>query len=416
MHTRGDGSRRAYALGMSAALALFAAPAVAGAHGFERAQSDTPVNGPLLGPAGEAVKNILGLGGFFDDLLNVLPGADTPVSGGPEKLGAFGEQFTEPEIAGTKTDAKCLSDAEGFKNCKPAAGTLNVLPDGRVMYWDALEGTENNRFSIVAEGGTTFTNDQTRVLDLAARTWQRPDPVDGGANPNGASPAQSDPLIPGLQSREKYNDGALFGSHQTYLADGRILVQGGTDYSADPGIPGTRFGVVELGGLKATRIYDPASNRYVQTADTNHGRWYPTLVPLADGRVLNVGGVRKLLKPVYLDKLQDSLRNVLQSETFDPKTERWTDNGSGRRAVAAAVSAPAPAARRQGLLQHGRAVVQPRRPGLRPAHVERARDLRPRAQALVLGARGDGRQRPDGVPRLDVLDDAHAQARFRRPL
>ncbi len=316
---------------MVATLGL-AAPAAAPAHDLEGAQARVEV-GPLLGPAGEAVKNILGLGGFFDDL-NVLPGTDAKVNGGPERLGEFGAPFVEPEIEGTKTDAKCIPDQDGYKHCKPAAGTLNILPDGRVMYWDALEGTENNRFSIVAEGGTTFTNDQVRVLDLAARSWQRPEELTGGANPAGATDEQSDPLIPGLQSRETYNDGALFGSHQTYLGDGRILVQGGTDYSGDPAVPRTRFGVVELGGLKATRIFDPKDNRFRQVADTQHGRWYPTLVPLADGRVLNVGGVRKLLKPVYLDKAQDSLRNVLQTETFDPETERWTGNGkAGERSL-----------------------------------------------------------------------------------
>ena len=191
--------------------------------------------------------------------------------------------------------------------------------------------------------------------------------------PERCAAREDDPLIPGAQSQETYNDGALFGSHQTYLGDGRILVQGGTDYSGDPAVPGTRFGVVELGGLKNTRIFDPKDDRFRQTGNTQHGRWYPTLVPLADGRVLNVGGVRKLLKPVYLDKPQDSLRNVLQTETFDPKTGTWTGNGKKARALAAAVSAAAPAAQRQGLLQHRRAVVQPRRPGLRPGGVERAR-------------------------------------------
>jgi hypothetical protein len=309
------------------ALALVALPVAAQAHDPAAAGGGVVI-GPLLGPAGEAVKNILGLGGFFDDL-NVIPGNDVPVSGGPDRLGEFGTPFVEPDIEGIATDAKCVADAQGYKHCKPAAGTMNVLPDGRILYWDALEGTENNRFSIVAEGGTTFTNDQTRLLDLAKRTWQRPEPVKGGANPAGADASQSDPLIPGLQSKESYNDGALFGSHQTYLADGRILVQGGTDYSGDPAVPGTRFGVVELGGLKATRIFDPATNRFTQAADTQNGRWYPTLVPLSDGRVLDVGGVRKLLKPVYLDKPQDSLRNVLQTETFDPKTGHWTGNGKG---------------------------------------------------------------------------------------
>ena len=311
-------------------LLVAALPAAAPAHdpAAQSARAAGVQDGPLLGPAGEAVKNILGLGGFFDDL-NVIPGHDVKVSGGPDVLGSFAAPIAEPEIEGTPTTAKCLSDADGFKHCKPAAGTLNVLPDGRILYWDALEGTENNRFSIVAEGGTTFTNDQTRLLDLKTHTWTRPDPLTAGANPNGADKQQSDELIPGLQSKESYNDGALFGSHQTYIGGGRILVQGGTDYSADPGVPGTRFGVVELGGLKATRIFDPKTNHFTQAENTNNGRWYPTLVPLGDGKVLEVGGVRKLIKPVYLDKPLDSLRNVLQSETFDPKTGHWTVNGTG---------------------------------------------------------------------------------------
>ncbi len=311
-------------------LAMAVGPAAAQAHdlGAHSASAADGPAGPLLGPAGAAVSNILGLGGFFDDL-NVIPGHDAKVSGGPAQLGAFDAPIVEPEIEGIPTAAKCLADQDGFKHCKPAAGTMNVLPDGRILYWDALEGTENNRFSIVAEGGTTFTNDQTRVLDLATHSWTRPNPLTAGANADGADPKQSDPLIPGLQSKEKYNDGALFGSHQTYLGDGRILVQGGTDYSADPGIPGTRFGVVELGGLKATRIFDPKTNHFTQAENTHNGRWYPTLVPLADGKVLEVGGVRKLIKPVYLDKPQDSLRNVLQSETFDPRSGHWSSNGKG---------------------------------------------------------------------------------------
>jgi len=297
--------------------ALLAVPATAAAH----------ESGPLLGPAGKAIQEILALGGVFQDF-DILPGHDVRVSGGPETLGQFEPPIVEPSIDGIPTAAKCLSDQAGYKICKPAAATMNVLPDGRVMYWNALEGTENNIFSIVAEGGTTFTNDATRVLDLSKLSWTRPDPLRGGANPDGADGTQSDPLIPGLQSKEKYNDGALFGSHQTYLADGRILTQGGTDYSADPGIPGTRFGVVELGGLKATRIFDPAKDAFTQVGDTQNGRWYPTLVPLGNGKVLNFSGVRKLIKPAYLDKPLDSGTNVRQSEIFDPKTNRWTGNGT----------------------------------------------------------------------------------------
>lgn len=288
------------------------------------------VLGSLLAPAGAMAASgdvptaLPGLPGLLSEL-NVVPGVPVRANGGPARLGAFGSPFTEPTIDGVKTAQKCLKGAGGAKICKPAAGTLNVLPGGRILYWNALEGTENNRYSIVTEGGRTFTNDATRLLDLKGPSWRRPRPVRGGANPNGAPP---DPLVPGLQSSERYNDGALFGSHQTYLADGRLLVQGGTDYSFDPGVDTSPFGVVELGGLKSTRIYDPRTNRFTQTGDTNRGRWYPTLVPLGDGRVLDFSGVRKLLKPIYRDDPQNSGTNVRQVERFDARTGRWSDQGA----------------------------------------------------------------------------------------
>lgn len=295
-------------LALAAALAALALPASALAH---------EEVGPISLP---------GAPNLLLTELNIFPGVSAPTTGGPDRNGVFSEPFTEPTIDGVRTDQKCLSDKNGDKFCKPAGATLNVLPDGRILYWNALEGTENNRFSIVTEGGKTFTNDAGRVLTLkGGPSWIRPSPERGGANPNGSA---GDPLIPGLSSHEKYNDGALFGSHQTYLPDGRILVQGGTDYSADPGVDASRFGVVELGGLKATRIFDPKTNAFTQTGDTNRGRWYPTLVPLGNGTVLDFSGVRKLLKPVYKDDPQDSGTNVRQVEAYDVKTGRWTDQGA----------------------------------------------------------------------------------------
>ena len=42
-----------------------------------------------------------------------------------------------------------------------------MLPDGNILYWDALEGTENVELSIVAEYGFVSENDQSRVLTLS---------------------------------------------------------------------------------------------------------------------------------------------------------------------------------------------------------------------------------------------------------
>lgn len=253
--------------------------------------------------------------------------AAEPTSGGAEQNGSFGDPFTEPTVAGKTTSDKCVAEPGGVKDCKPAGNSVNVLPNGKVLYWNALEGTENVKASIVAEYGRVAANDQSRLLDLGGPStgpsWTQPSPVDAGANPNG----YSTPLVPGGNS-ETGNDGALFCADQNFLADGRVIATGGTSYYLDPELLGTGFGVSELEGLRATRIYDPRTNTWTQSGDTNIGRWYPTLVTLGNGRMMVASGVRKLIKPVYPDRPAESGANVRQTETYDPGSGKWTDNGA----------------------------------------------------------------------------------------
>ena len=67
----------------------------------------------------------------------------------------------------------------------PAAATLVQLADGRLLYWDALEGSENVTGTnfVVPDGGRLTVNDQSRVLTLSGSTpsWAIPTPRDGGA-------------------------------------------------------------------------------------------------------------------------------------------------------------------------------------------------------------------------------------------
>lgn len=278
-----------------------------------------------------------------DNIIGLLKPRSRPTTGGPETNGSFSLPFTEPTIDGKTTGAKCIREKTPNANlggvngtgdgtglvCKPAAGTLVNLPNGKTLYWDALEGTENNKFSIVLEGGKTFTNDTVRLLTGVSGTgtpdpkWAPTTPFDGGANPNGEK-GGGEPLIPGLSTNETFNDGALFGSHQSFLPDGRLLVQGGTDYSLDPGVDGIPFGAVELTGIKSTRIYNPETNTFSPTGDTAIRRWYPTLLETGAGKYLNFSGVGKLLKPIYPDHPKDSLTNVKQVERYDPATGKWT--------------------------------------------------------------------------------------------
>ena len=256
--------------------------------------------------------------------------------------GKFTEPFEEPTITYTDstgthtvtTQQKCLIDADGVYRCKPAGATIVVLPDNNLLYWDALEGTENVELSIVAEYGFVSENDQSRVLKLSPSgntvvpTWTRPTPVDGGANPGGTA---GTPLLPeGLLSTggtQTNNEGALFCSDQVELPDGLIMAAGGTDYYTEPGVQGIPFGVAELEGLKNARLFDWRNLNWTQTGSMNWGRWYPSLVSLTNGNVFVASGVTKLLKPVYPQAPIQSGTNVVQTETFDWQTGVWTDNG-----------------------------------------------------------------------------------------
>ena len=174
--------------------------------------------------------------------------------GGDAALGSFSPAFSEPTLPdGRASDQDCVTNADGSKTCKPAAGTLNVLPSGKLLYWNALEGTENIKTSIVNEYAAKSVNDQTRLLDLAGPTWTKPSPNDAGANPNGYA---NDPLIPGGNSQTN-NDGALFCSDQVLPPDGRVLAPAGPHYYYRAAPSRTKLGVAELEGLRNTRIYNP---------------------------------------------------------------------------------------------------------------------------------------------------------------
>ncbi|MGI8662436.1 MAG: galactose oxidase-like domain-containing protein [Acidimicrobiales bacterium] len=241
----------------------------------------------------------------------------------------------EPDLAQTgrfsapfqQQGGTCVTDADGRLLCQPAGATVVNLATGRILYWDALEGTENVNLSIVAEFGQDSKNDRSRILDLSGSTpsFRTPSPEDAGANPNGTAPELL-PLVP--VSDPHYNDGDLFCSDQVQLADGSLLTVGGTDYYSEPYVAsynGRDYGVVELEGIKNSRIFDPYTETWYQAGSMTHGRWYPSLITLADGKVLTLSGVTKLLKPVYPDHPVDSGSNVKQLEVFDPATGQFSE-------------------------------------------------------------------------------------------
>lgn len=267
-------------------------------------------------------------------------GAIVPVGaqdGGAARDGRFLQPFAEPTVGGTETAEVCVEADNGTLDCKPAAGSLAMLPQDpdHLVYFNALEGTENVRGSIVAEFGNVSINAQARFLDLNGGdpTWQPTDAVDSGVNRDGND---NNHLVPGdvLNSTETYNDGSLFCADLNHLPDGRVVTVGGTSYYNEPGNDALPVGVAELEGMRNTRVYDPETNTWGEFEPMEFGRWYPTLTTLADGRQFVVSGVEKLIKPIYPDRPADSGRNVVQSEVFDPEAGTWTYTGaSGDRSL-----------------------------------------------------------------------------------
>ena len=262
--------------------------------------------------------------------------------------------FAGGHYLGQSTDANgCVSDGSSISpagnpdayRCLPAGATMVQLADGRVLYWNALEGTENLSadtrdkdglpVSAVPDGGRITVNDESRLLSdpTVAPAWSVPTPRDGGAHHT--STDEDLPLpAPLAATHYAYNNGSLFCADQVLLANGDVLTSGGTDYYSEPSFPGTDKGFIELEGIREVRIFDVAKNAWVQAKPMNHGRWYPSLVTLPDGRIFVASGVTKLIKPMYPSHVADSGTNVRQTEVYDPGDNTWTDTGTaGERSL-----------------------------------------------------------------------------------
>jgi hypothetical protein len=82
----------------------------------------------------------------------------------------------------------------------------------------------------------------------------------------------------------------MFCNGMSLMQDGRVLIDGGTK----------AYGSLELVGVQAevpftgtvnTSIFDPGTESFVDAAPTAHGRWYPTVTELGDGRMMTTSGL-----------------------------------------------------------------------------------------------------------------------------
>jgi PKD repeat protein len=73
----------------------------------------------------------------------------------------------------------------------------------------------------------------------------------------------------------------MFCNGMVTLPDGRVLVNGGT-LQYDP-----------FHGQPRNAVYDPATNVFTDVQNMAHGRWYPTVTVLGDGRVMAFSGLNE---------------------------------------------------------------------------------------------------------------------------
>jgi galactose oxidase len=111
--------------------------------------------------------------------------------------------------------------------------------------------------------------------------WGRRKDPNGGMHQKGCAPYVWDPATnTATPTPEPHRaDGApvnLFCSGHTFLADGRLLVAGGHITDGD--------------GLDQACLYDAAADTWTALPVLRSGRWYPSAVTLADGRVLVISG------------------------------------------------------------------------------------------------------------------------------
>jgi hypothetical protein len=101
----------------------------------------------------------------------------------------------------------------------------------------------------------------------------------------------------------------------TLLADGRVLIAGGTANDA--------------GVLASAEVYDPKAGKFTATGSMATARYSHTATLLSDGRVLILGGFGATSVPSSGCCLGTTLPTPLASaELYDPATGRFSPAGS----------------------------------------------------------------------------------------
>jgi hypothetical protein len=276
----------------------------------------------------------------------------------PDVIGMITLPFEE----GGVTTPRCEPDPNAADEvvCKPVAQALGMLKDGRVFYWNGIEGHENMKNGTGTDLSPEMRNSRARIMDLRSGSpqWVVPTNDDGGGtNPDIQSGHEGtdDPVgmtgVPGepgdglvgstwgslgapphkgesQPDDAADNDTDLFCSEMVSLADGRIAAVGGSDWYNEPVAmdqnegDARHLGLVEVSGIRNVQVFNPDTNAFEQTGHMKYQRWYPSAVIMPDGKMQVFSGVQKLIKSTQLS-------SVRRSEVWDPATGAFTENYTG---------------------------------------------------------------------------------------
>lgn len=170
--------------------------------------------------------------------------------------------------AGTTDPARVGRWSAPFEGQVPAISMV-LLDDGRILYWGGVEAGEHDH---------VFFFGAPHHADVAIM-----------------SPPYTAATVQTLATPEGMGD--LFCAGQTLLADGRVLVAGGSEWK-QLGEDNTGF----VDGEADAWLFDPATTSFVRADDMGVKRWYPTIMTTSDGNGLAVSGIEHLPQPHTLNQ------------------------------------------------------------------------------------------------------------------
>src|SRR3954453_2885648 len=122
----------------------------------------------------------------------------------PSAQGVLGPVIHQPGTRAGCATAQYQPSA-GYR-CPPAAMAVAVLPTGKVLFWDGLEGMNRVQYNVVAEFGDVAQDDQSRIADFstATPTFETPGNQAGDANGSAGEGVDS-PLPAGVVDTPGYD-------------------------------------------------------------------------------------------------------------------------------------------------------------------------------------------------------------------